>query len=1228
MIKKEEKYVLRLRDVRKKDVPVVGGKNASLGEMISQLSSKGVRVPGGFALTVDFYWRFIEENGIQEKLKKIFSDFDGESIAAVQRVGKKARKLFLQAHFSKDLEKEIYDAYKELKQEHKNLAVAVRSSGVAEDAPTDSFAGQFETFLNVKGKKELLKAVKECLTSSFNDRVISYREAKGISHLEFALSIGVQKMVRSDLACSGVMFTLDTETGFRGVVLINSVYGLGEMIVKGMVTPDEFYVFKPTLKQGYDSIIRKDLGSKNRKFIYRKKGGLEEKSVLIKDQQAFTLNNEEILMLARWAVIIEDHYNRPQDIEWAKDGKTGELFVVQSRPETVHAVKENVFYEEYKIKTKELPVIKGIAIGDKIGQGKARIISDVKKISDFQKGEVLVTKMTDPDWVTIFPIASAIVTDEGAKTCFSGDTKVLTNKGFMTFKELYFEFKGNGETKLQVSSFETEKNKMVWRPITEVFKRKAATSKILVSSFSDSGQGQLEVTGNHQFLTLKNRKVIKKEISSIISSREGVLVPQVISRFSSRDFLSKESYFLGGILSDGSFCKNKQGGYVVSFFQKYISEKLDFIRKMKLSLGSVYDKKLKLSFDSRKGREKDACFRCYSKDVYSRIKCLKENLVPNILSMDKENLLMFLAGILDGDGNVSDHQVQITVGEKKEDILQAIITASLRLGFAPSVCKRKGKRGEWVVSFDKKFSSELLRFSQRLSESKFSPSSTPHVKKFVSRQVIKDIIDKIDQRGRMKHDYLVRNNMITDYKIKNFVFPRVEENLKREFEKLLEAPFTMHRTKFLSEKNDTKTDVFNLSVNAPIELNHNYVVLTQNYTPVIVGNCHAAIVAREFGVPCIVGTGNASKLLKNREEVTVDCTQGLEGRVFKGKVDFSVKKYDLKEVPELGVKIMVNIGAPEIAFKSSFLPVSGVGLARQEFIIAEKIRVHPLALYHYNEIKDARIKRKIDELTIEHKDKKEHFIKELAEGVAQITAAFYPKEVILRLSDFKTSEYGNLVGGKLFEEQEGNPMLGFRGAARYLDKKFQPAFKMECEAIKRVRDVFGLKNISLMVPFCRTVEEGKKVLKLMEKFGLKRGKGLKVYVMCEIPSNIVLADEFLEIFDGMSIGTNDLTQLVLGLDRDNARIAPLFDERDPAVKKMVSEVIHACNAKNKYSGICGDAPSTFLDFAQFLIDSGIESISLSPDAVMKTILALGEKNSETMSAGHKGVRGQEIKRCK
>jgi len=663
--------------------------------------------------------------------------------------------------------------------------VAVRSSGVAEDAPRDSFAGQFETYLNISGKENLLEAIKKCLASTFNNRVISYREEKKVPHLKFALSVGIQKMVRSDLASSGVIFTLDTETGFRNVILINSIYGVGEMIVKGKITPDEFYVFKPTLKEGYQSIILKNLGRKTKKYIYAKDGGLKEVNVPKDDQNKFSLADEEILTLAKWALLIEEHYQIPQDIEWAKDGKTGQLFIVQSRPETVHAPKEVKFYEEYEIKTAKKPILSGIPIGNKIGQGKVKIIPDVSKIGQFQKGEVLVTKMTDPDWVTIFPMASAIVTNEGGKTC------------------------------------------------------------------------------------------------------------------------------------------------------------------------------------------------------------------------------------------------------------------------------------------------------------------------------------------------------------------------------------------------------------------------------------HAAIVSRELGIPCIVGTGKATQILKDGQMITVDCTSG--GRIFLGKVPFETKRYDLKEIPKLKTKIMINIGAPEIAFKTSFLPNEGVGLARIEFILAEKIKIHPLALYHFEKIKDKKLKKKIEEITPEYKDKKEYFIKKLAEGISQIASAFYPKPVIVRLSDLKTNEYRALIGGELFEPEEANPMLGWRGASRYYDEKFRPAFEMECQALKRAREVFGLKNIWVMVPFCRTIEEGKKVLDLMAKNGLEKGsEGLKVIVMCEIPSNVILAEEFLEIFDGMSIGSNDLTQLVLGLDRDSALIAKVGDERNEAVKEMIRKVIKLCREKKKYCGICGDIPSTDIEFAQFLLKEGIESISLSPDAVMKTILGLAK----------------------
>lgn len=822
-----KKYILSFNEISIKDVPLVGGKNASLGEMINQLSGVGVRVPDGFALTADAYWYFLEENNFQEKLKEIFSRFNPESIQSLQKTGKAARRLVLKGKFPEDLKKEIIGAYKKLseKNRQKNTDVAVRSSGVAEDSPRDSFAGQFETFLNVCGEKKLLEAVKKCLVSSFNDRVIAYREEKKLSHLEFALSVGIQKMVRSDLASSGIMFTLDIETGFPDTVLISSIFGVGEMIVQGKITPDEFCVFKPTFRlassvrnKAYEPIIAKNLGRKTKKYIYGKMGGLEEIGVSRKEQSSFSITDKEVLTLTKWAMIIEKHYGRPQDIEWAKDGKTGQLFIVQSRPETVHVQKpgKRWRYEEYKLKTDQKPVLTGIAIGNKIGQGKVHLIENVSKIAQFKKGEVLVTKMTDPDWVPIMRLASAIITEEGGRAC------------------------------------------------------------------------------------------------------------------------------------------------------------------------------------------------------------------------------------------------------------------------------------------------------------------------------------------------------------------------------------------------------------------------------------HAAIIGRELGIPAIVGTGTATKIFKNGQDVTVDCTSG-EGRIFRGRVIFKVKKYNLKEIPKLKTKIMINIGAPEIAFRTAFLPNGGVGLARIEFILAEKIRIHPLALFHFERLKNQstqtnlsarpstkafllcsgkntnqdsktnKIIKEINEITVGYEDKKQYFVDKLAEGIAQIAAAFYPKPVIVRLSDFKTNEYRTLIGGHSFEPEESNPMMGWRGASRYYNEKFKPAFEMEIRALKKAREIFGLKNIWVMIPFCRTVEEGRKVIDLMARNGLKKSKnGLKVIVMCEIPSNVILIEEFLKIFDGMSIGSNDLTQLVLGLDRDSALVSKIGDERNEAVKEMIKKTIKICRQKKKYCGICGQGPSDFPEFAEFLMKEGIESISLNPDTVIKTILSLAK----------------------
>lgn len=777
------KNIMFFSEINKGDVPIVGGKNASLGEMYSNLTSKGINIPNGFATTADAYRYFLDYNGIDKKIAKIFSEVDLNELEDVQKAGKLSRDLTMKGKFPEDLKKEIIEAYEKLCEEYgENTDVAVRSSATAEDLPDASFAGQHESYLNIKGNGDVLEAVKSCYASLFTDRAITYRRDKGFEQLSVYLSAVVQKMVRSDIASSGIMFTLDTDTGFDKVVLINSVWGIGELIVKGRITPDKFFIFKPT-----EAIINKEMGRKDRKMIYRESGGVKEINTSKQEENNYSITDEEALTLAKWGCIIEEHYQLPQDIEWAKDGNTGELFIVQSRPETVHSLKdkEKRTYEEYTVGSTAKPILTGISIGDKVGKGVVRVITDVKKMKDFKRGEILVTKMTDPDWNSILTMSSAVITDEGGKTC------------------------------------------------------------------------------------------------------------------------------------------------------------------------------------------------------------------------------------------------------------------------------------------------------------------------------------------------------------------------------------------------------------------------------------HSAIISRELGIPCIVGTKYATQRLKTGDMVTVDCSSGQTGRILEGDVPFSVKEYNLGEMPKIDTKITLNIGAPDTAFKASFLPSDGVGLAREEFIIAEKVRIHPMALIDYDNVELTKEERELaDDLTREYTDKKEYFIYELAEGIAQIAAAFYPKKVIVRFSDFKTNEYRNLIGGRLFEGEESNPMLGFRGACRYIDKSFQPAFEMECKAIKRVREVFGLTNVCVMVPFCRTVEEGKQVVELIRKFGLN--DDMPVYVMCEIPSNVILAEQFLEVFDGMSIGSNDLTQLTLGLDRDNGGLAHIGNENNEAVKELIRRVIKICKKKKKYCGICGQAPSDYPEFAKFLMDEGIESISLNADTVIKTIMELGK----------------------
>ncbi len=814
----EKALVLWFEDVEMSDVSLVGGKNASLGEMIQQLTPQGINVPGGFATTAYAYRYFVKQAGLETKLRQLFADLDVEDLSNLRSRGKQARALILNTPFPEELTTAITEAYSQLCQRYSidfsyceqfegeekevckkytyNVDVAVRSSATAEDLPDASFAGQQETYLNVHDIQCVLEACHKCFASLFTDRAISYRTINGFDHFEVALSVGVQKMVRSDLATSGVMFSIDTETGFKDAALITAAYGLGENVVQGAVNPDEYIVFKPTLKQGYRPILDKRLGSKEIKMVYDVGGSKLTKNVPTThlERVEFAINDDEILQLAQWTSQIESHYSKvrntytPMDIEWAKDGLTGELYIVQARPETVQSQKTNKILQTYKLDTAgEKILTTGRAVGEKIGAGKARVILEVTDIDQFQPGEVLVTNKTDPDWEPIMKQAGAIVTNQGGRTC------------------------------------------------------------------------------------------------------------------------------------------------------------------------------------------------------------------------------------------------------------------------------------------------------------------------------------------------------------------------------------------------------------------------------------HAAIIAREMGIPAIVGCGNATNSIPTGQDVTVSCAEGEQGKVYGGSIPFSVEKTQLDDLPETKTQIMMNVGDPESAFSLSSLPCDGVGLARLEFIITNHIKVHPLALLKFEELRDGREKVAIARQTVHYPHKADFFVDKLSRGIATIAAAFYPKPVIVRMSDFKSNEYANLLGGKQFEPKEENPMLGWRGASRYYDPQYREAFALECQAFKQVRDRMGLINVIPMIPFCRTPDEGRKVLGEMAKQGLVKGEnGLQVYVMCELPSNVLLAAEFSEVFDGFSIGSNDLTQLTLGLDRDSALVAHLFDERNPAIEAMLTMAISAAQLKQRKIGICGQAPSDYPEFAQFLVKQGINSISLNPDTVLKTRLKIAE----------------------
>ena len=1209
---KSDKFILWFDEIGIDDVSLVGGKNASLGEMYRNLTKKGVNIPYGFTITSTAYKYLIEKTGIKNEIKRLLSGLDVKNIKELETRGRKIRELFLKIDFPDDLKKDIIEAYKKLCKIYKtkDTDVAVRSSATAEDLPTASFAGQQETYLNIRGPYQLIDACKKCFASLFTNRAISYRVDKGFDHLKVYLSIGVQKMVRSDLASSGVMFTIDTETGFDNVVFITSIYGLGENIVQGTVNPDEYYVFKPTLKKGYKPIIYKKVGTKDMKLIYSNEGNKTTKNIPVpeKDRKRYVLNDKEILKLAEWGMIIEEHYTKkhkrytPMDIEWAKDGQLNQLFIVQARPETVQSQKKRNILKEYVLRQKGDIIVKGLSVGSKIGQGRANVIKDIRDIRRFNKGDILITNMTDPDWEPIMKIASGIVTNEGGRTCFTGDTKVLTNKGFMTFREIFNSY---DKENLMVLSLNKETLKTEWKPIIDSMKRKSKVIKVSISQTGRIDNNYLKLTPDHKMLTYINRKLEEVEIKDIIKNKQMIILIQKIPSLAESSLKDQKlAYLLGAISTDGSiYLTNRHGE--VQFIQKPTKEKKQFIDGVINYMFDVFNKKVSISKKKnyvgviRGGYVlgNANAYRFYGKQIATQMLEYQQKLVQMLLTADNNLILNFLAGVIDGDGTYDYKNNRINIYCSKEFLMQAIIVGCLRLGIVPQVTTN---RNIYNIQIVEKIDL-LLSYTKRVKGDYNRKSMGTRF--FSAKQLFNDVDDKINFKARIK-PYINKNLLIDSNKINNILHiydinHDINHDIKQDITNILNSDTRMQRVKYIKDLGEDY--VYNITVKD----NHNYIIFTNKYTPVLVSNCHAAIVARELGIPCIVGTNNATEKIKTGRNITVSCAEGEIGYVYDGLLKYDVVEHDLTKIPKTKTKIMMNIGNPEEAFELSFLPVDGVGLAREEFIINSYIKIHPNALIKYNKLpKD--IKEKIDNLTFNYKDKKKFFVDRLSQGIAMIASSFYPKEVIVRFSDFKSNEYANLIGGKLFEPKEDNPMIGFRGASRYYSEKFRESFSLECKAIKKVREEFGLKNVSVMVPFCRTVEEGKKVIKEIKRNGIDR-KNIKIYVMCEIPSNVLLADKFLDIFDGFSIGTNDLTQLTLGVDRDSELVAHDYDERNEAVKKLVGNVIDIANKKKKYIGICGDAPSTYPEFAEWLVKKRIKSISLSPDAVLKTRLVVARK---------------------
>jgi len=1171
-----EKFVLWFDEIGRGDTASVGGKCASLGEMNNKVN---VPVLPGFAITAGAYHHFIEHAGLKSFVRNTLSGLDTHNMRDLARRGKLIRKRISSAPMSPELQSAIFSAYKRLgeKLHQRNPYVAVRSSATAEDLPDASFAGQQETYLNVRGEKALTKNVKRCFASLFTNRAISYRVDKGFDHFKIGLSVGIQKMGRSDIGAAGVVFTLDPDTGFEKVVVINGSYGLGEYVVQGTVIPDEFVIFKPTM-----SIIEKRLGVKRVKLVRGKLRNVESR-VPEHDMERFCIDDRHVLELARHAVTIEKHYGKPMDIEWVLDGELNKLFIVQARPETVHSTANKNVFKEYVLKEKGKVMLKGMAVGTRIGQGPANVLRSAKDIHKFRKGDVLVTDMTDPDWEPIMKIASAIITNKGGRTCFAGDTKVLTNKGFLTMKELHERHDKN----LLIFSYNPEEGKPEWKRIKQTAKNRLNAVRIGVSQTGRMKGNTVVLTPDHKMYTYDNRSMIKKPVKDIISDNQSLCIVDKLPYTPSQIDNNKLAYLLGALATDGHieirYGKTKARRGAVIFTQKDTEVKKEFIDTVNSYFADIFGRQMTSRIKETncylrgrliQGYATD--YRCYSLDAALQLTRSMENLPDISMCFSEESALNFLAGVIDGDGSFYNNRINIYVS--KEKVLQSILLCCWKLGIVPQVTSNRTIHNIQILErLD-----DILSMTKRVKGP--SRQKVMGTKLFAAKQLFSDIIDDVNYKGRIK-PYVNGNLLIDARKIEKHILPMAGNKERSQISRVINSSIRMARVNFL--ENVGETDVYNIEVEAENELDHCYVVFTERYTPLLVSNSHAAIVSRELGVPCVIGTHDATSVLRSGQSVTVDCSTG-EGRVYSGLLRFHVIERDISKFPKTRTEIMVNVGEPDEVFSLAKLPVAGVGLAREEFIITSYIGEHPL---HMLETHQA-----------------EKFITTLAMGIGKIAAAFYPRPVIVRLSDFKTNEYATLKGGEKFEPKEENPMIGWRGASRYYDPGYVDGFELECKALKIVRNEMGLTNVIVMVPFCRTVEEGKKVLAEAEKFGLSRKGGCKFFVMAEIPSNVILAHEFSRIFDGFSIGSNDLTQLTLGIDRDSEKLSKIFDERNAAVKNLISDLIkkaHSHKPRRKV-GICGQAPSDYPEFCEFLVKEGIDSISVNPDVAIKTIMLVGE----------------------